>query len=52
MTKTEQLLENQKLGDYSEKIEKARKLYQLFNNITFGSEEDSAESREILKQVM
>jgi len=46
-----QSLEPMQSEDYSEKIEKARKLYQLFNNITFGNEEDSAESREILKQI-
>jgi hypothetical protein len=35
----------------AEKIERAKQLYNLYNNITFGSEEDSAKSRYILQKI-
>ena len=48
----EQYTENQQTENYADKLEKAKKLYALFNNITFGSEEDSTKSRYILQKII
>jgi len=50
MAKMEQPLEDQS-ESYSEKLERAKQLYQIYNNITFGSEEDSTNSRYLLQKI-
>jgi len=56
MLTTEQTLQNQEnlpnfqSGDLAERIERAKQLYCLFNNITFGNKAEANESRNILKQ--
>ncbi len=48
----EQSHENIQTSDYADKIERAKQLYCLYNNITFGSQEDSTKSRYILQKII
>ena len=51
MQQFEQTMENQQNDDFSEKLEKAKKIYCLLNNITFGDEIESAKSRIVLQRI-
>jgi len=37
---------------YEQKIERAKKLYSLFNDISFGNKIDAIKSRIVIKQVL
>ena len=52
MQKMEQSMENTESESYAEKIERAKQLYCLYNNITFGGEAISATSRSILQKII
>lgn len=47
----EQCLETTQSEDYSEKLAKAKKLFQLYNDITFGDKIESTQSMMILQQI-
>jgi hypothetical protein len=47
----EQELEKSELEQYEKKIERAKKLYVLFNDITFGNEVEATKSRIILRHL-
>jgi hypothetical protein len=51
MAQTEQTLADMPLEDFAEKIERAKKLFSLYNNITFGSKIESTQSRIILQKI-
>lgn len=39
-------------GEFEERIEKAKKLFQLYNDVTFGNKVESVKSRIILRQIL
>jgi adenylate cyclase class IV len=47
-----QLQEQESLEDFEAKIERAKKLFSLYNDITFGNKAEVAKSRIILKQIL
>ena len=51
MVQMQKFAEDMTLEEYQEKIERAKKLFQLYNNITFGSKIESTQSRIILQKI-
>ena len=45
MIKTQQIIEDMSKEEFSQKLEKAKQIYCLLNDITFGNERESALSR-------
>ena len=52
MTKTKQELENYPIANFEEKIARAKKLLQIYNDITFGNKVEATESKLMLRQMM
>jgi hypothetical protein len=52
MAQMEQSIENLQTESLADKIQRAKHLYTLYNNITFGSQEVSSESRYILQKII
>jgi hypothetical protein len=54
MNTKQQVMEQQEttVEDFTEKIERAKKLYVLFNDVTFGNKIESAQSRIVLRKLM